>query len=266
MLRTCAVLLAGFVALGEAEAGVEAPHVADASKDANISRREPAAPDDRAPSASGNPLWAIPLQQLSATRDRPLFAPTRRPPPVVTSAVSSAPPPPPPSKPPEPEKPTLALIGTAIGGAAERVAVFFDNAARSVVRLKAGEDHQGWILRLVQRREVVLEKGREKAVLSLPPPEQSKNLPMPSPAPPENRSVKRPEKTSPPPSGTAENASAPPAVGPSDSPPIGVNPPSALIQPPQFKPAPPPVNPFKQQLIRAPLPVSDADGDRPRRH
>src|SRR5262245_5386505 len=33
---------------------------------------------------SGNPLWAIPLSALSATRDRPLFTPSRRAPaPVV---------------------------------------------------------------------------------------------------------------------------------------------------------------------------------------
>jgi hypothetical protein len=35
---------------------------------------------DRAP-PSGNPLWAVPIKDLSQTRDRPIFTPSRRPPP-----------------------------------------------------------------------------------------------------------------------------------------------------------------------------------------
>src|SRR5258708_29810988 len=31
--------------------------------------------------APGSPLWAVTLDQLPATRDRPLFSPSRRPPP-----------------------------------------------------------------------------------------------------------------------------------------------------------------------------------------
>jgi len=47
---------------------------------------QPAAP-------SGNPLWAIPLSGLSATRDRPLFTPSRRAPAAaVAGPVAAAPP------------------------------------------------------------------------------------------------------------------------------------------------------------------------------
>jgi hypothetical protein len=36
---------------------------------------------------SANPLWAVPLSALAATRNRPLFTPSRRPPsPIVASA------------------------------------------------------------------------------------------------------------------------------------------------------------------------------------
>ena len=35
---------------------------------------------------SANPLWAIPLTQLSATRERPIFSPSRRPPPAAVAA------------------------------------------------------------------------------------------------------------------------------------------------------------------------------------
>jgi hypothetical protein len=130
----------------------------------------PAAPPSVERVPSGNPLWAVPLRQLSATRDRPLFAPSRRPPaPVVAYQLASAPPPPPP-KPAEPEKPRLSLVGTIARGE-ERIGMFLDLSTRSVLRLKMGEDHEGWILRGLKRREATLEKGRQSAVLTLPPPE-----------------------------------------------------------------------------------------------
>jgi hypothetical protein len=134
---------------------------------------------------SANPLWGIPLQQLSATRQRPLFAPSRRPPPpVVAYQLASAPPPPPP-KPSEPEKPRLSLVGTIAAGA-EGIGVFQDLASSgSVLRLKMGEGHDGWVLRAVQRREVTLQKGSQTAVLTLPLPDMSKpGLAPTGPVPP----------------------------------------------------------------------------------
>src|SRR5262245_45248029 len=59
----------------------------------------------------GNPLWAISLKGLSATHERPIFSPSRRPPPsavAVTSYVQ-------PAKPQEPERPQLSLVGTVAG-------------------------------------------------------------------------------------------------------------------------------------------------------
>ena len=49
---------------------------------------------------SGNPLWAIPLSALTATRERPLFLPSRRAPApaVAGTPVVVAPPPPPPRR------------------------------------------------------------------------------------------------------------------------------------------------------------------------
>jgi general secretion pathway protein N len=118
---------------------------------------------------SGNPLWAIPLRLLTVTRDRPLFAPSRRPPaPVVMNTYQPAaastivlP------KRVEPEKPQLLLVGT-VAGETEGIGVFVDQTAKTVLRLKIGEGHNGWILRTVNRRDVVLEKGRETTVLALP--------------------------------------------------------------------------------------------------
>jgi general secretion pathway protein N len=125
-------------------------------------------------SQKGNPLWAIPLKQLSATRERPLFAPSRRPPPpVVREFPTAALPPPPPPKPSEPEKPLLTLVGT-VAGDGEGIGVFVDPASRTVLRLKTGESHNGWLLRSVQRREVILEKGHDTSVLVLPAPDMKK--------------------------------------------------------------------------------------------
>src|SRR5262249_53698680 len=51
----------------------------------------------------GNPLWAIPLRSLSATRERPIFLPSRRPPaPRVVASPAPAPVQPSPPQQPEP--------------------------------------------------------------------------------------------------------------------------------------------------------------------
>ena len=117
---------------------------------------------------TGNPLWAIPLRSLSATRERPLFTPSRRPP----SPPVAAPPPPAPRQvvapPPPPEKPTLVLLGTIIGEG-ESYAVFYEPAQRKTLRLKLGEaDPRGWKLSSVDARTAVLEKGNQSVMVSLP--------------------------------------------------------------------------------------------------
>jgi general secretion pathway protein N len=127
---------------------------------------------------SGNPLWAVPLSVLTATRERPLFSPSRRPP---TPAVRSAPvvqalaAPPPPSP---PERPNLVLIGTVSSAlvpiSAGSFAVFVDQATRAGVRLRAGEGHLGWTLQTVVNRAATLQKGRQTETLTLPVP----NLPV----------------------------------------------------------------------------------------
>jgi general secretion pathway protein N len=48
--------------------------------------------------------------------------------------------------------------------------VFLETSTRNVVRLRVGEDHQGWVLRSVKSREATLEKDTDTAVLELPPP------------------------------------------------------------------------------------------------
>ncbi len=127
-------------------------------------------PVERPPAEpNGNPLWAIPLSSLTATRDRPLFLPSRRAPAAaVTGPVASAPPPPPPP-PAQPERPPLMLIGVIVGES-EGFAVFLYQASNSVVRLRTGQDHDGWVLRAVKGREATLHKNGKSEILALPVP------------------------------------------------------------------------------------------------
>jgi general secretion pathway protein N len=120
----------------------------------------------------GNPLWAIPLRSLSATRDRPIFSPTRRPPaPAIVALPSVAPPAKAAAPPPVPEHSNLKLVGTVVSDA-ESIGVFIDQSSQIFVRLKTGEAHSGWILRSVKAREATLEKEDKKETLHLPTPKE----------------------------------------------------------------------------------------------
>jgi len=130
------------------------------------SRPEPRNSSERAP--NGNPLWGIPLAHLSATRERPLFSPSRRPPPPPPVAAPFAPPPPPPP-PAEPEQPQLALVGT-IGGEDTAFGIFLDQVSNTIVQLKLGEQRRGWTLRQIFGREAILQKDALTSVLVLPSP------------------------------------------------------------------------------------------------
>jgi general secretion pathway protein N len=125
----------------------------------------PAAEPARALSA--NPLWAIPLTQLSGTRDRPIFSPSRRPAPVAAAADPVPLKPQPRKK--EIEPPQLSLVGTIASGD-EGFGIFIDQSTKAALRLKVGEDHQGWKLRAIRGREVTMEKDERSAVLTLPQP------------------------------------------------------------------------------------------------
>jgi len=116
----------------------------------------------------GNPLWAVPLSALSATRERPLFSPSRRPPAPAVVAAPRVPVVVRPPKPEEPDHPLLTVVGTvsAEGGG---IGIFLDQATNNVIRLKIGEDHAGWILRSVQGRGASFEKDQRTATLALPP-------------------------------------------------------------------------------------------------
>jgi hypothetical protein len=117
---------------------------------------------------SANPLWGMPLTQLSGTRDRPIFSPSRRPPPAAV-AVDPVPVRPPPPRKKEIEPPQLSLVGT-IASDDESYGIFLDQSTNAALRLKVGDDYQGWRLRTIQGREVTIEKDQQGVVLALPEP------------------------------------------------------------------------------------------------
>jgi general secretion pathway protein N len=117
----------------------------------------------------GNPLWGIPLSVLSATRERPLFLPARRPVAPVLAAPQAAPPSV--AVAAEPEQPRLALVGAIVrDGEQEAIAIFVDQASNSVVRLRIGQKHGEWMLNSVKGRSATFQKGGETLVIELPAP------------------------------------------------------------------------------------------------
>ena len=173
--RLVLLILAGSVLSAGAEtfsAGLPAADSVDGeinrgAPDVNPRNEQRTALTPTAHSPAGNPLWGIPLKVLSATRERPIFSPSRRPPPKIPdplaiSASATA-------KPPEPQRPLLMLVGTVIGER-EAIAVFLDETTKNPIRLKTGDGHQGWVLRSVHGREATFQKDQQTATLSLPPP------------------------------------------------------------------------------------------------
>ena len=164
------ILAAAVATVGVVPAGAESTDKGMNSTGTEVDRataHAPKAPNDVG-SLVGNPVLAIPLSQLSMTRDRPIFSPSRRPPappalPVVAKPVE-------PAKPMEPDNPPLMLVGTVAGGEDGGIAVFVEQSTENSVRLRVNESHQGWILQSIQGREVTLLKGRKSSVLALAPP------------------------------------------------------------------------------------------------
>jgi hypothetical protein len=183
---------------------------------------------ERPADPTGNPLWAIPLSSLTATRERPIFLPSRRAPaPAVAAAPVVAPPPPPPPA-AEPEQPPLTLVGV-IAGDQEGFAVFLDQATNNVVRLKTGQDHQGWVLRSVKARDATLEKNQRATTLALPVPSANPfGEPASAPPPPAMFPGSRGGALPRPPAGLfpppPRPAASPPAGQPSGAPPSAAQP------------------------------------------
>ena len=105
--------------------------------------------------AAVSPLAARPLDRFSATRDRPLFSPTRRPPAAPPVAAAAAAPPPPPPPPPD-----VVLLGVVVDGE-DAHAVVRTSTDTKIRRLRIGDEIGGWkVGQIEERKLVLLLKGR----------------------------------------------------------------------------------------------------------
>jgi type II secretory pathway component PulC len=97
-----------------------------------------------------NPLAVHTLDRLSVTRERPVFSPSRRPPPPPPQPIVQLPSPPPP-----PAPPSLTLFGIVLE-AGEARAVVRIAPRGEIVRVRIGEEINGWKVTQIERRQLVL--------------------------------------------------------------------------------------------------------------
>ena len=86
---------------------------------------------------------------------------------AVAAAVTT----PAPAPPPKAERPALVLVGTVVGET-RKFAVFTDGTTQKIIHLEIGEEHGGWILRLVTSAEAQLENAEQSVTLALRPPSE----------------------------------------------------------------------------------------------
>jgi hypothetical protein len=102
----------------------------------------------------GNPLWALTLDQLPATRDRPLFSPSRRPTPRPEAprveVAASIPVAPPPSRPP-----SVVLMGI-VTDADGTWALVRASGSDKITQARLGDEISGWRVSQIEARRLVL--------------------------------------------------------------------------------------------------------------
>jgi hypothetical protein len=134
MIRRALILIAAFLATASA----------------------PARAEDQRPSA----LPWLKLKDLSATRERPLFAPTRRrPPPPQPHVVTVAPEHP-------PETPRMVLTGIIVKPS-EIIVVLRNVATSESISLRSGESVGPWRVKAQNDHSVILSDGTKQFTLEM---------------------------------------------------------------------------------------------------
>jgi hypothetical protein len=142
------------------------------------------------PAVLDNPLAGLALGGLSATRERPLFSPSRHAPSPAVVFVH-----PPAVQPPAPP-PNLELYGTIID-ADDALAIVFSSSTNHTTRVHVGDEIDGWKVDEIDERKLVLlldqrtavftifdKKNPEKAVAETSASDQAEgDQPAPSPLP-----------------------------------------------------------------------------------
>jgi hypothetical protein len=121
--------------------------------------------DERGP-ALANPVAGVQLEALSATRERPLFAPTRRlppppPPPPQATLVEQPEPPAPPPAPPE-----LTLFGI-VGPSDSARAIVRGPPSNEIRRVRIGDTIGDWVVAEIGARNLLLRLGDRSAAFQL---------------------------------------------------------------------------------------------------
>ena len=115
------------------------------------------------PLPEANPLSAQPLAALSATRERPLFVPSRRPPapaPVKVVHHSETPASP-------PAAPNVVLLGIIDENNGESAHAVVRLGAGKPLRLRIGEEVAGWKVARIAGRSLVLTLAERSAEFTL---------------------------------------------------------------------------------------------------
>jgi general secretion pathway protein N len=155
---------------GSAEFAIASAEIGEPSlrKDGGASAGADLAPAISEPAKTGNPLWAIPISKLSATRDRPLFSASRRPPPPTIATAAA---PPPSVEPAAPDLPPFTLVGTIIGDA-DRIGIFLNETSKSTIKIRQGDADSGWTLRTIDPYSAVFEGYGRMVTLLFPKPSE----------------------------------------------------------------------------------------------
>ncbi|MGA3000013.1 hypothetical protein [Bradyrhizobium sp.] len=125
---------------------------------ATLGADAPAQAQDSSDVTLSNPLAAQSLERLSATIDRPLFSPSRRPP---AGPVAQAPNQPvPPVAPPD-----LVLSGIVMDGDSVRAVV--QVGAEKILRAQIGDKIDGWTVSQIEGRKLVLSLDGRFATFTL---------------------------------------------------------------------------------------------------
>jgi len=103
------------------------------------------------------------LTDFEATRERPLFVPTRRGPPKPVAHYEPPPPPPPPVETPPPR---VRLVGIVYSEQEKRVLIIADNPSKPR-SLQQGDAIDGWAVTRVDPRSIELRNGERSLVLVL---------------------------------------------------------------------------------------------------
>jgi len=178
-----------------------------------------------------SPLAVHSLDRLSATRERPLFSPSRRAP---------APPPPPIVRPPPPppEPPNVTLVGIVMD-AEEARAIVQSGSKNEVRRVRVGDDIGGWKVAQIENRRLVLKLDSRQATFSM---FSGQRKPAPRAAP----------KAAPQPAPRAA-AQAAPRAAPQPAPRAGAQPRAAVQPAPRA--APEVADADNQSLVGVPAPT-----------